>query len=87
MNHWTKAALCWCVMLVKNVLTVAVGSLTFRVCSMPTQGIYHLFTALLSLTTTWVRIQAWACEKVASDLGLGSGSRRVLRFPPQLTTG
>ena len=25
-----------------------------------------------------------ACEQVASDLGLGGGFRRVLRFPPQL---
>ena len=33
----------------------------------------------LSLTTAWVRIPAWACEKVASDLGLGGGFRRVLR--------
>ena len=44
----------------------------------------------LSLTTTWVRIMAsvaWACENVASDLGLGGGFRRVLWFPPLLTTG
>ena len=41
----------------------------------------------LSLTTARVRILAWACEKVASELGLGGGFRRVLRFPPQLTTG
>ena len=34
-----------------------------------------------------VRIVAWACEKVASDLGLGGGFRRVQRFPPLLTTG
>ena len=34
--------------------------------------------------STWF---AWACEKVASDLGLGSGFRRVIRFPPLLTTG
>ena len=26
-------------------------------------------------------------EEVASDLGLGGGFRRVLRFPPLLTTG
>ena len=26
---------------------------------------------MLSLTIAWVRIPAWACEKVASDLGLG----------------
>ena len=39
------------------------------------------------LTTAWVRILAWACEKVASDLGLGGGFRRVLQFPPLLTTG
>ena len=41
----------------------------------------------LSFTTACVRIPAWACEKVASDLGLGGGFRRVLRFPPLLTTG
>ena len=29
----------------------------------------------------------WACEKVASDLELGGCFRRVLRFPPLLTTG
>ena len=34
-----------------------------------------------------VQIPAWACEKVANDLGLGGGFRRVLRFPPLLTTG
>ena len=27
----------------------------------------------LSLTTAWVRIPAWACEKVASDLRSGGG--------------
>ena len=32
-------------------------------------------------------VPAWACEKVASDLGLGSAFRRVLRFSPLLTTG
>ena len=36
---------------------------------------------------TLKRIPAWACEKDASDLGLGGGFRRVLRFPPLLTTG
>ena len=35
-----------------------------------------------------VRIPIWpTCEKVASELGLGGGFRRVLRFPPLLTTG
>ena len=28
-----------------------------------------------------------ACEKVASDLGLGGGFCWVLQFPPPLTTG
>ena len=42
---------------------------------------------LLSPTTAWVRIPASACEKVASDLGLGGGFHGVLRFPPLLTTG
>ena len=32
-------------------------------------------------------IASWACEKVVSDLGLGGGFHRVLRFPPLLTTG
>ena len=41
----------------------------------------------LPLTTAWVRIPTWACEKVASDLGLGGGFRRVLRFRPPYTTG
>ena len=41
----------------------------------------------LSLTSVWVRIPAWACAKVGSDLGLGGGFRRVLRFPPLPTTG
>ena len=40
----------------------------------------------LSLTTARVRIPAGACEKVNSDLGVGGGFRRVLRFPPLLTT-
>ena len=34
-----------------------------------------------------VRIRAWICHKVASDLGLGGSFRWVLRFPPLLTTG
>ena len=38
-------------------------------------------------TTAWVQIPAWACEKVDSDLGLGGGFRRVLRFSPLFTTG
>ena len=44
-------------------------------------------SALLSLTTVWVRIPVWTCEKVASNLGLGGGFCRILRFPPLLTTG
>ena len=40
---------------------------------------------MLSLTTAWVRIPAYVCEKVASDLELGGVFRRVLRFPPLLT--
>ena len=42
---------------------------------------------MLSLTTAWVRIPAWACEKVCSDLGLVGGFRRLLLFPSFLTTG
>ena len=40
----------------------------------------------LSPTTAWVQIPVWACVKVASDFGLGGGFRRVLQFPPLLTT-
>ena len=36
-------------------------------------------------TLTLLHIPAWAFGKVASDLGLGGGFRRVLRFPPLLT--
>ena len=32
-------------------------------------------------------IPAGACEKVASDLRLAGGFRRVIRFLPPLTTG
>ena len=38
-------------------------------------------------TIAWVRISSWACENVASDLGLGGGFPRVLRFPRLLTAG
>ena len=38
---------------------------------------------IVSLLTV-VRIPPGACEKVASDLGLGGGFRRVLRFPPPI---
>ena len=41
----------------------------------------------LSLTTAWVLILAWPCEKVASNLVLGSGFRQVLQFPPLPTNG
>ena len=34
-----------------------------------------------------VRIPPEACEKVASDLGLGSGFHRIFRFPPPVTNG
>ena len=30
-------------------------------------------------------VPTWACEKVASNFGLGDGFRRVLRFPPPFT--
>ena len=33
------------------------------------------------------KIPAGACDKVTSDLGLGDGFCRLLRFPPPLTTG
>ena len=32
-------------------------------------------------TFSHLSIPAWACGKVASDLGLGGGFRRILRFP------
>ena len=41
----------------------------------------------LSLTTIRFRISTGACEKVASDFGLGGGLGRVLRFPPPVATG
>ena len=46
-----------------------------------------LTSQLLSLTTVKGWILAGACEKVASDLGLGSSFWRELQFPPSLTTG
>ena len=46
-----------------------------------------LTASCLSLTTVRVRIPPGACEKVASDLGLDGCFRRVLRFPPPVTTG
>ena len=39
---------------------------------------------MLSPSTTWVGVAAMACEKVASDLGLSSGSHWLLRFTPPL---
>ena len=53
------------------------------------RALVTLSTGLLSYpyyASVWVRIPAWTCEKVASDLGLGGGFRRVLWFPPLLTT-
>ena len=49
--------------------------------------VVSLTAIALSLTTVWVRIPPEACEKVASDLGLCGGFRRVLLFPPPITTG
>ena len=40
----------------------------------------------LPLTTAQLRILARACEKVATDLGLGNGFCWVLRIPSTLTT-
>ena len=40
----------------------------------------------LSITSACVRIPAWACEKVASDSGLGGGFIRVLWFPQLLAS-
>ena len=41
----------------------------------------------LSLTTVRVQIPPRACEKVANDLRLVGGFRRVLQFPLPVTTG
>ena len=41
----------------------------------------------LSLINAWVRIPVWACEKIASDSGLGGGFSRIPRFPTLLPTG
>ena len=41
----------------------------------------------LPLTTARVRIRGRAFEKIISDLGLGGGFRRLLRFPPLVITG
>ena len=51
--------------------------------------IFYFITQFLNIcvTTAWVRIPAWACEKVASDLGLDGGFCRVLRIPSLFTTG
>ena len=52
-----------------------------------------MWSKVLPLTASFlsplsgVQIPPWACEKVASDFMLGSGFRRVLRFPPPNTTG
>ena len=40
-----------------------------------------------SLSTVLVLILAGECEKVNSDLGLGSGFHWVLQFPSSPTTG
>ena len=37
-------------------------------------------------TFSHLSIPAWACGKVASDLGLGGGFRRVLRFTQLLAS-
>ena len=41
----------------------------------------------LPLTASSLSSLPGACEKVASDLGLGDEFRRVLQFPPPVTTG
>ena len=41
---------------------------------------------LLALTTDRVKIPAGVCEKVVSDLGLGSGFPRQYQFPPPHTS-
>ena len=45
-----------------------------------------LTACLLSFTTAWVRIPAAACEKVASDLGLGGGFPGYFPPPSHLVT-
>ena len=72
----------------KWINSLNLRTLIFRTLQYIYINIYiYLYTYTLSLTTAWVRIPAWACEKVATDLELGGGIRRVLRFPPLLTTG
>ena len=44
----------------------------------------HDFTAK---NTLMIMISPGACQKIARDLGLGGGFRRVLWFPPTVTTG
>ena len=39
---------------------------------------YYTFSPNLCTFTAWVRIPAWSCEEVASDLGLGGSFRRVV---------
>ena len=56
------------------------------------RGLKHLhvikyFLIKAKFTTALVIILARACEKVTSDLGLGGGFPRILRFPQLLTTG
>ena len=39
------------------------------------------------LTASCLSPLSRACEKVASDLGLGGGFRQVIRVPPTVTNG
>ena len=55
-------------------------SLRFICLKMRVRPILHVYTHV----SIYV---CMACEQVASDLGLGGGFRRVLWFPPLLTTG
>ena len=59
-----------------------------RIWACPDGGVVRgaVTDCMLSLTTAWFQIPSWACEKVASDLGLGCVFRRVLRFSLLLTT-
>ena len=43
-------------------------------------------TAAAAAAAAAAAIPVWACEKVASDLGLGGGLCGVLQFPPLFTT-
>ena len=64
-----------------------IGCLSYRVSPDDRVVLGAAFGCCLFLTTALVQILDKVREKVASDLELGGCFRRVLRFPPLLTTG